>query len=279
LFVDEAAAEKKARRQSHKRVSLMRINPIRIPDGRRVMASRNIAINLTGWRWTIPLTVALMAACAVTPVQLKCDTTRPSVNLGDYKQQLIRYHDGGQYERELEHVDAEATAYVIERSQQLANTALVLDIDETALSNWEQLVANDFAYFPNAPCDMLPKGPCGAMAWDAMAAAEAIAPTVSLYRAARAHHVATFFITGRYEGEREATERNLRAAGYSEWAGLLMRPNGTATTSVADFKMRERWRIAQTYTIVANVGDQPSDLAGGFAEKEFLLPNPFYRIP
>jgi acid phosphatase len=33
------------------------------------------------------------------------------------------------------------------------------------------------------------------------------------------------------------------------------------------------------YTIVANVGDQPSDLEGGHAERAFLLPNPFYRVP
>jgi hypothetical protein len=29
---------------------------------------------------------------------------------------------------------------------------------------------------------------------------------------------------------------------------------------------------------IANVGDQPSDLAGGYAERTFLVPNPFYRI-
>lgn len=33
---------------------------------------------------------------------------------------------------------------------------------------------------------------------------------------------------------------------------------------------------AQGYTIVANVGDQESDLAGGRAERAFKLPNPFY---
>jgi len=27
------------------------------------------------------------------------------------------------------------------------------------------------------------------------------------------------------------------------------------------------------------MGDQPSDLAGGHAERSYLLPNPFYRIP
>jgi hypothetical protein len=30
--------------------------------------------------------------------------------------------------------------------------------------------------------------------------------------------------------------------------------------------------------IIANIGDQPSDLFGGHAEKMFLLPNPFYRV-
>jgi hypothetical protein len=30
--------------------------------------------------------------------------------------------------------------------------------------------------------------------------------------------------------------------------------------------------------VTANIGDQPSDLSGGYAEKTFLLPNPFYRV-
>ncbi|WP_264815995.1 hypothetical protein [Acidomonas methanolica] len=30
---------------------------------------------------------------------------------------------------------------------------------------------------------------------------------------------------------------------------------------------------------MANIGDQPSDLAGGHAVRGFLLPNPFYRVP
>jgi hypothetical protein len=32
------------------------------------------------------------------------------------------------------------------------------------------------------------------------------------------------------------------------------------------------------FSIIANIGDQPSDLFGGHAEKMFLLPNPFYRV-
>ena len=33
------------------------------------------------------------------------------------------------------------------------------------------------------------------------------------------------------------------------------------------------------YDIVANFGDQLSDLTGGFADKTFKLPNPMYFLP
>ena len=32
------------------------------------------------------------------------------------------------------------------------------------------------------------------------------------------------------------------------------------------------------YRIIANVGDQESDLTGGGADRSFKLPNPFYFI-
>jgi hypothetical protein len=109
---------------------------------------------------------------------------------------------------------------------------------------------------------------------------EAIAPTLALYRSARASKVEVFFITGRPENQRAATERNLTSAGYTGYAHLYMVPDGAHFASAADFKAPIRAQIEQQgYTIVANMGDQPSDLAGGHAERTFLLPNPFYRVP
>jgi acid phosphatase len=59
-----------------------------------------------------------------------------------------------------------------------------------------------------------------------------------------------------------------------------MEPNDLHPTSAADFKAPERAKIeARGYHIIENVGDQPSDLAGGHADRAFLLPDPFYRIP
>jgi HAD superfamily, subfamily IIIB (Acid phosphatase) len=59
-----------------------------------------------------------------------------------------------------------------------------------------------------------------------------------------------------------------------------MEPTGAHYVSAADFKAPQREQIEQRgYTIIANLGDQPSDLDGGFSEQTYLLPNPFYRIP
>jgi hypothetical protein len=49
--------------------------------------------------------------------------------------------------------------------------------------------------------------------------------------------------------------------------------------TVALFKAAERAKLEAHYRIIANVGDQWSDLNGGSAEKNFKVPNPFYFLP
>lgn len=202
------------------------------------------------------------------------------VNLGELKARILAYVRYGGYERDLESVDQQARTYVEMRAKTVKQPALVLDVDETALSNWPEVEANDFAFFPDGPCDRLPAGPCGDAAWERLGQAKAIAPTLALFRAAKAAGVTVVFITGRDGAFRAATEANLRDAGYSGWLEVIMRPRGSTTESAADYKTAVRKRLEdEGYRIIANVGDQPSDLAGGHAERAFLLPNPFYRIP
>ena len=52
------------------------------------------------------------------------------------------------------------------------------------------------------------------------------------------------------------------------------------TSSAQDYKTAARKKLMaeDKYTIVANIGDQLSDLAGDAAECTFKLPNPFYFI-
>lgn len=222
--------------------------------------------------------LAFCAGCATDMSGARAPMSEPA-NLGALKTQLKAYHDSGAYERAISAVTRQAEAFVIMRAAQVSKPALVLDIDETSLSNWGVMAADDFGYIPNGGCDALPRGPCGQLAWDASGRATAISGTLALYHTARDHNVAVFFITGRPEAERAATESNLHAAGYSDWADLRLRP-ADSHGPAGPYKTAERAAIeAQGYTIIANVGDQESDLTGGHGERTYKLPNPYYFIP
>lgn len=250
-------------------------------------------MNAPWLRHTRPLAMALLgslvlaplAACVAPSPGLTAQPTQGAVasqpaNVGDDKKAAVAYHDSGAYERDLAGVASGASAWLAQAAPQAARPALVLDIDDTALSNWEVIMADDFGRIIGGPCTALPEGPCGWASWDLLGRDPAIAPTLGTFQQARALNVAVFFITGRPEAQRAATERNLRAAGYDGYARLFMVPDGAHYASAADFKAPVRAGIESAgYTIVANMGDQPSDLAGGHAAKTFLLPNPFYRIP
>jgi predicted secreted acid phosphatase len=201
-------------------------------------------------------------------------------NIGDLKFTAIDYYNSGAYLTDLQIAAAPAIAWINEEAPRVDRPAVVFDIDETTLSNWEVLKANDFGRVFNGGCDSLPQGPCGLIAWDQRAQSTVIQPTMDIFTTARDRGAAIFFITGRDETQRAATERNLQAVGYTGYTQLIMEPPGAHYVSAADFKAPQREQIEQRgYTTIANVGDQPSDLAGGFSQQTYLMPNPFYRVP
>jgi len=174
----------------------------------------------------------------------------------------------------------EADDWIKTRASQVKSPALVLDIDETSLSNWDEIVANDFTFVATGPCAAPPTFPCGNLAWDQSTRAVAMEPTLALYQDAIKLNITVFFVTGRDEEplERAATELNLWKVGFHNWEHIYMRP-APHSGSVSEYKTGARKEISRHFTIIANIGDQDSDLVGGFAEKPFKLPNPFYLIP
>ena len=238
-------------------------------------------------RGTIRLLIALalISQCSSLAFTQNTASAAGLPNLGQYKIELTKYQESGQYERDLEAAVSPAKAWLAQQAKRNGKLAIVLDIDETSLSNWPVIKADDFGFIPRGPCDLsksdLPQGACGWLIWISQARNQPIAPTLELYRQARKQGVAVFFITGRPESLREPTERNLRAAGYDGWTALVMVPgNFPRTKSAVDFKAPARKRIVdQGYAIVLNMGDQESDLAGGYAERTFKLPDPFYYVP
>lgn len=196
-------------------------------------------------------------------------------NLGLLTQQVIAYHDSGDYENDVAFVIHKAQLYLAKRiaendhREHRQKLALVLDIDETSLSNYNNMSARGFAVTKEQLHQEILK-----------ADEPALAPTLSLFHYAKSHGVAIFFITGRHESEREATVQNLTNAGYRGWSGLFLKPDDYDKPSASAFKAHIREQLTQKgYTIVASIGDQPSDFIGGFAEKTFKLPNPYYYLP
>jgi predicted secreted acid phosphatase len=112
-----------------------------------------------------------------------------------------------------------------------------------------------------------------------LARAQPIRPVLELAHFAREQGIAVFFLTGRPERLRAATETNLRAAGY-EWTAVLLKPDALNTASAVDFKALERKKLTeQGYVDVVNMGDQMSDLDSGHAERMHKLPNLCYFVP
>jgi HAD superfamily, subfamily IIIB (Acid phosphatase) len=226
-----------------------------------------------------------------------------TTGIGDLVAEVRTYHDSGDYDRDLASVDGAAKDYVAKRLDEIrapaaaptrkcrtrrvrrgkrvvrkrvcttttppakpaVKPAIVLDIDETSLSNYSALADANFA------------SPAGSLAAAAIAGqSPAVGPTLDLFKWAKSQNVAVFFVTGRPTLVQGATESNLRTAGYSNWDGLSFKPGDQQTVP---YKSGERAKIEQKgYTILANVGDQDSDLQGGHAEQSFKLPNPFYFI-
>jgi hypothetical protein len=229
-----------------------------------------------------------IVACAGTPpsgVTPSPSAPRPAVsapsgvpNLYDAQRQVDEYIRSGRYDQDFAKVVAGASAWLEERAKTAVKPAIVLDIDETSLSNWPAYRINGWGRVVSGGCD-LQQGPCGLRAWQALGQSKALAPTLALARRARELGAAVFFISGRPPNLLEATERNLREQGY-EWTGVILLPEGAHFASAVDFKAPERRKIAQQgYTIVLVLGDQESDLLGGYAERTFKLPNPVYYLP
>ena len=121
--------------------------------------------DLRGERIRNLLLVALGLCLAVSPYRYLQSTGEPApaatpINLGDLKLQITQYKQSGAYDRDVAAVLARARQYVERRASMVRMPAIVLDIDDTSLSSWPRIQANDYGGITNGPCN-LPAGPCG----------------------------------------------------------------------------------------------------------------------
>jgi predicted secreted acid phosphatase len=206
------------------------------------------------------------------------------------------------YAHEAESVADDGTHWLKARSHARYGSktkAIVLDVDDTTLATWNYEIFSNWDFSPGTNGDFVTQ--------------ELFPPVpgmVEMVSKAAQEGYAIFFITGRPAVQEAATLGNLTQdgigvdAGYPQPTTLKNSEDGLFTKpAVADYppylqaacadeisqgkscttihyKSATRAHIESVgYEIVADFGDQFSDLKGGFADKTFKLPNPNYFLP
>lgn len=153
------------------------------------------------------------------------------------------------WRRDVAAVVAEARPYIEERAEDAGTEkqAIVLDIDNSSLET-------DFHPFWELPTPAIPE-------------------IHSLVRDAHARGVKVFFVTARPGIIHSLTEWNLKQVGYPV-DGLYVRSLPDLFAEVSAYKTEKRAEIeAKGYTIIANIGNNTTDVVGGHAERAFKLPD------
>jgi HAD superfamily, subfamily IIIB (Acid phosphatase) len=232
---------------------------------------------------------------------------RDITNIDVLRQQIRNYYGDplgtgtaagdSNYAKEAEKVAGSGERWLSHPHRTHGTKAIVLDVDDTTLLTWNYEIFSNWAYNPatNATFVTEQRFP-------------AVFGMVDLARTAEREGYAIFFLTGRPASQEQATLGNLTAdgvgvdAGYPKPTalsngedGLFTKPavadypdylraacagdpNGSCTT--IHYKSATRAHIESLgYDIVANFGDQFSDLKGGHADRTFKLPNPNYYLP
>ncbi|MEU5218880.1 HAD family acid phosphatase [Streptomyces sp. NPDC020807] len=157
--------------------------------------------------------------------------------------------DYATWRRDVAAVVAEARPYIEQRAEDadVEKQAIVLDIDNSSLET-------DFHPFWELPTP-------------------AIADVRTLVRDAHAKGVAVFFVTARPGIIHSLTDWNLKKVGYPV-DGLYVRSLPDLFAEVGAYKTAKRAEIeAKGYTIIANIGNNTTDIVGGHAERAFKLPD------
>ncbi len=197
---------------------------------------------------------------------------------GGFAPVIQAYRQSGQYTKDQRAI-ADSTKAFLDRflKTRCANgtdcngrrAAMVFDIDDTLLSSYE--IYESLTFNPTTAQLNEVQEQC---------LQPVIATTRDLFTYARSRGVSIFLITGRHSSMRAATENCLQKAGISGYVDLIMREPNEYDLTAQVYKSSHRADIEKRgYLIIAAIGDQVSDSAGGYTRRGFLLPNPMYYIP
>jgi predicted secreted acid phosphatase len=203
------------------------------------------------------------------------------------------------YARETENVAADGSHWLAAKAHAASTPvkkAIVLDVDDTTLATFNyELYSNwDFNPATNADFVLNERFP-------------AVPGMVDMVNQAKDEGYKIIWLTGRPDTQEVATLGNLLKVGYPapsplpdatlgggsdgiftkpaianypSYLKFCNAPMPTTTCNTDEYKSATRQYIESLgYDIVANFGDQFSDMSGGFEDRTFKLPNPSYFLP
>ena len=189
------------------------------------------------------------------------------------------------YAKEVTSIEAQMKGYLsLElRLAELKHTkpAVVFDVDDTTLNTYDYEISSQFGYTPATNA-----------AFVNAEAFPAVFGMPALVNWASSSGYTVFYITGRPEAQRGATTGNLTKVGYTAPSDtthlFLKQPTpppyltcaAAPTCTTIEYKSGTRAYLeSQGYDIVADFGDQFSDLKGGSSGYQVKMPNPMYYLP
>jgi acid phosphatase len=193
--------------------------------------------------------------------------TQTLINLTIAKENVIKYHESGRYDKDLDRI-IQTAKLKFNSVHVKKNSAVVFDVDETSLSNYNFDKSIDFGSI---------KGVWDK--WTDSAKAPAIPQVKSLYDFLIKKGIKIIFLTGRPNYQYNATLKNLREQGYTTFDTLITRSPSEYHKTAVKYKSYERTELTKKgYNIVGDVGDQESDLVGPYHGIKVKIPNYQYLI-
>ncbi|MER5902150.1 HAD family acid phosphatase [Streptomyces mirabilis] len=255
---------------------------------------------------------AIAAACAVaggalygtgvaTAGQSTANSTHEPYNIGLLVKDIDTYYGAtldsngvyqaskdSQYAKDLSRLESDAKRYIDRAAHKAKHRgekpAVVFDIDDTLLLSLDYEKKTNYTY-----------NSASWAAYVARADRPAVFGTPELVAYAKSRGVEVFYNSGLKESQRVDAVTNLKKVGADinlDAAHMFLKDaanppaylSACATAAAwncttVQYKSGTRKHIESLgYDIVANFGDQYSDLDGGYADKTFKLPNPTYFV-
>jgi hypothetical protein len=200
---------------------------------------------------------------------------------------LHTFSTTGSYANEMAGVVADAEKYLRKPNAGSGSgiKAVLFDVDDTTLNTYKYEIYSNFVFNPATNAAFVNACLTSGCLFPA------VPHMVDLTQYAEAHGYLVFFLTGRPVGQHNGTVANLTDAGYDVVDSQLYLKDASGATepwlascaptcTTIQYKSLTRQHIESLgFDIVANFGDQFSDLSGGFADQTFKLPNPTYFLP